>query len=94
MLTGSERLQKNPVLASFTLMEILRNMKRAVALILLHKPAFTASQRGTSAFLMLVLTTVLYSHAARYCLEMELPWKSAQCLVKCSIVLTEIQLVY
>ena len=70
--SGSESDQINLIRTSSTLMETdVMNVKTDLTL---RKAAFITSLRR-SAPLMLELTTVLWPHVERFCLEMELKWK-------------------
>uniref|UniRef100_A0A4W5RTH6 Uncharacterized protein n=1 Tax=Hucho hucho TaxID=62062 RepID=A0A4W5RTH6_9TELE len=50
------------------------SVRRALRLGLLHRAVSTTSPRGTSASLMLGLTTVLWPHVGRYCLGTGPSW--------------------
>ena len=70
MSIGSDMAQENPIQESFTPMEAgVISVRRALRLGLLHRAVSTTSPRGTSASLMLGLTTVLWPHVGRYCLK-------------------------
>ena len=63
MCTGSDTDQENLIQESFTLMETgVISVRAALRLILLHRAVSTNSPRGTSASLMLELTTALWLH--------------------------------
>ncbi|KAK6323250.1 hypothetical protein J4Q44_G00055890 [Coregonus suidteri] len=67
--------QENPFQESFTPMETgVISVRRALRLGLLHRAVSTTSPRGTSASLMLGLTTVLWPHVGRYCLGTGPSW--------------------
>ena len=69
----SDMAQENPFQESFTPMETgVISVRRALRL--LHRDVSTTSPRGTSASLMLGLTTVLWPHVGRYCLGMGPSW--------------------
>ena len=75
MCTGSDTDQENLIQESFTLMETgVISVRAALRLILLHRAVSTNSPRGTSASLMLELTTVLCSCVERSSLGTELNW--------------------
>ena len=77
MCSGSESDQINLIRTSSTLMETdVMNVKTDLTL---RKAAFITSLRR-SAPLMLELTTVLWPHVERFCLEME-----PKCTVKVTI---------
>lgn len=72
---GSDMAQENPIQESFTPMETgVISVRRALRLGLLHRAVSTTSPRGTSASLMLGLTTVLWPHVGRYCLGTGPSW--------------------
>ena len=75
MSFGSDMAQENPAQESFTPMETgVISVRRALRLGLLHRDVATTSPRGTSAYLMMGLTTVLWLHVGRYCLETGPSW--------------------
>jgi hypothetical protein len=72
---ASDMAQEKPVQESFTPMETgVISVRRALMLGLLHRAVSTTSPRGTSASLMLGLTTVLWPHVGRYSLGTGPSW--------------------